>query len=102
MLFKFLIYDIHEMQKHNEFGELSTEPISNEWHKFHMVINVNYIEITSFRSYILFDADHNPTPCTKVYLSDGSYIFAANKLETFTLNYMSDYLPLFNKNTPVV
>lgn len=94
-LFKFLIYDIHEIQKHNEFGELYTEPINNEWQKFHMVININYIEITSFRSYILFDTDLNPTPCTKVYLSDGSFIYAANRLETFSLNYINEYLPLF-------
>lgn len=94
-LFKFLIYDIHEIQKHNEYGELYTEPISNEWQKFHMIINVNYIEITSFRSYILFDTELNPTPCTKVYLSDGSFIYAVNRLETFALNYLNDYLPLF-------
>jgi hypothetical protein len=60
-----------------------------------MVINVNYIEITSFRSYILFDTDLNPTPCTKVFLSDGSFVFAVNKLETFALNYLNDYVPLF-------
>jgi len=95
MIFNFLIYDIHEIQKHNEYGELYTEPINNEWQKFHMVINVNYIEITSFRSYILFDTEHNSTPCTKVFLSDGSFVYAVNKLDTFSVNYVNDYLPLF-------
>lgn len=83
-LFKFQIYDIHETQKHNENGELYTEPFSFDWSKFYFVINTNLIEITAFRSYVLFDADGNPTQCTKVFLSDGSFVYAVEKVNAFT------------------
>ena len=99
-LFKFQIYDIHEVQKHNEYGELYTEPFSLDWNKFYFVINTDIIEVTAFRSYVLFDADNNPTQCTKVFLSDGSYVYAVEKLNAFT-NLLENIKPL-PSNVPLL
>lgn len=87
-MFKFKIYGKHERQEFSEEGELIFTPISEEWHKFDQLIDLDYVTILSFRSYVLFDSEENPTPCTMVCLSDGSILFAVNKVETFEANYL--------------
>ncbi len=87
-MFKFKIYRNHEKQEVTEDGELICTPISTDWFKFDLMIDTGYIVITSLEEYILFDNDGNPTPCTKVYLSDGSIVFAVLKLGTFYDNYV--------------
>ena len=42
------------------------------------------------------DSELNPTQCTRVYLSDGSTVFAVSKYDTFKKNFIENYLPLFN------
>ena len=85
-MFKFKIYRNHEKQQYGEDG-LYCVPVSDDWFKFDLVINTDYTEVMSFEEYVLFDKDENPTPCTKVLLSDGSVVFAVNKLSTFEANY---------------
>ena len=98
-LFKFRILDWHEDINFNEENELVCVPRLNDGLKsFHIVIDVNEIRITGFRSYTILDSDNNPTETTKVFFNDGSFVFAANKLETFEQNYKSEYLSLFEIN----
>lgn len=94
--FKFRIYDVHHTLKVVE-GELERIPLDGDLKTFHMVIDTEEITIVAFRSDTLLDSDNNPTEFTRVYLSDGSLLFAASKLETFEKNYREEYLPLFEK-----
>ena len=58
--------------------------------------------ITSYRKYTLFDSDKNPKECTRVYLSDGTVVFAASKYKDFKVNFTENYLPLFKSiHTPI-
>jgi hypothetical protein len=91
--FKFKIYDTHEVQSFGEEG-LSCKAF-DWWHKFWLLIDVSEITITSFREYILFDAENNPTKCTKVFLSDGTFVFAVDKFAQFEQSYLDIYIPLF-------
>lgn len=93
-LFKFRIIDKHETQEFNEDGQLICMP-NGEWLVFNFALETSETVIISFRSYILFDSGGNPKECTKVYLSDGSYLFAVNKFDTFEKNYLENYIPLF-------
>ena len=43
----------------------------------------------------LVDENDFPKEVTKVILSDGSFVFASNKFETFKKNYLEEYIPLF-------
>lgn len=95
-LFKFRILDYHNEAKLNEEGEVVFKPILSDGLKaFHMIIDVIDVRISAFRSDVILDEDGNPTEITKVFLSDGSFVFASNKLETFEANYRENYLPLF-------
>lgn len=96
--FKFRILDWHEYITFTDEGDMIVTPILSDGLKsFHFVLDVNEIRINAFRSYAILDSDNNPTEVTKVFLSDGSFVFAANKLETFEQNYKEDYLSLFVK-----
>lgn len=86
MLYSFKIYDTHENQSFDSDGSLTIR-VFDFWHKFELAISTDDLWITSFREYTLFDDKGNPTPCTKVYLSDGSFVFATNKYDTFYKNY---------------
>ena len=93
-LYDFRIYDYHERQSVEDnnvqftpFGDFGT---------FYLAIETAEIVITSFRSYVLFDKQDLPIECTKVYLSDGSFVFATNKYDTFKKNYLENYVPLFD------
>ena len=96
LIYKIRIYDIHWKQSYNEYGQLVSTPLDEDWKPFHLVINLIWVEITSFQSYILFDSENNPTEVTKVFLSDGREVFATNKFETFEKNFESEYLPLID------
>ncbi len=85
-LFEFKIYDTHEVQSFDTDNALSIKVFSY-WHKFNLTLSVDDLWITSYREYTLFDTDHNPTECTKVYLSDGTYVYAVLKYDTFDKNY---------------
>ncbi len=94
--FKFRILDYHEDISFTDEGDMLAIPRLNEGLKsFHFVIDVNEMRINAFRSYTILDSENNPTEVTKVFLSDGSFVFAANKIETFEQNYKEDYLSLF-------
>jgi hypothetical protein len=93
-LFTFRIVDKHESQSFDENGTLICLPFG-EWLYFNLAIETAEVVIVSFRSYILFDENENAKEVTKVYLSDGSYVFASNKFETFKKNYIEEYVPLF-------
>ena len=93
-LFTFRIVDKHETQSFDESGALISVPFG-EWLYFNLALETAEVVIVSFRSYILFDNADNPKEVTKVYLSDGSYVFASNKFETFKKNYLEEYVPLF-------
>ena len=93
MIFKFRIYDKHETITFDEEGVI-VKPF-DDWVTFTFVIDVNEIRITAFRSYVLFTEDNTPIECTKVFLNDGSFVFATNKIDTFERNYRDGYLNLF-------
>ena len=92
-LFKFRIYDYHDKQV-IEDGEVMFKPFG-EFGTFYLAIETAEVTITSFRSYVLFDGEDLPHECTKVFLSDGSFVFATNKFETFEKNFIEVYTPLF-------
>lgn len=93
-LFKFRIIDKHETQEFDENGFMLCKPFG-EWLFFNCAIETSEVTIVSFRAYILFDINNNPRECTKVILSDGSYLFASSKFDTFEKNYLENYIPLF-------
>jgi len=97
-LYKIRIYDLHEYPSVIE-DELYFAPKEIEWKVFHLIIDIDFIQITGFRSYALFDSNGEVSECTKVFLSDGSCVYATNKLETFEANYLKDYVQL-TKHTP--
>ena len=95
-LFKFKIKDYHYEPYLDEYNELAFKPILKDGLKsFHLSIDVNEVRITAFRSDVIMDEDGNPTEVTKVFLSDGSCVFGANKIDSFELNYTNNYLSLF-------
>ena len=87
-LFEFKIYDTHEVQSFDSENIISIKVFSY-WHKFSLTICIEDLWITSYREYTIFDNDYNPTECTKVYLSDGSFVYAVLKYETFDKNYIT-------------
>lgn len=93
-LFSFRIIDKHEKITFDEYGNPIATPYG-EWLPFNFAIETAEIVIVSFRSYILFDENDYPVNVTKVFLSDGSFVFAATKYETFEKNYLEKYIPLF-------
>lgn len=92
--FKFRIYDKHEKQDFDGEGNLIITPF-DEWLPFTFIIDINEVRITAFRSYVLFSIDETPVEVTKVFLNDGSFVFAVNKIDTFEKNYKDNYLSLF-------
>lgn len=95
MLFKFQIYDIHEKQVFED-QEVHYVPLEKEldYKIFVIVLDIRHVRITGFRSYVLFDDDNNPTNCTKVFLSDGSVVFAKLNFDTFEKKIVDEYLTM--------
>jgi hypothetical protein len=87
-LFEFKIYDTHESQSFDVDGAINIKVISY-WHSFKLTISTDDLWITSYREYVLIDDENNSTQCTKVYLSDGSYVYAVLKYDTFDKNYLA-------------
>lgn len=87
-LFEFTIYDTHEVQSFDSDNTLNIR-VFDYWHKFNLTLSTDDLWITLYREYTLFDADKNPTECTKVYLSDGSFVYAVLKYKTFDKNYIA-------------
>lgn len=88
-LFKFKIFDKHERQVFVN-GRLRIRLLDDSdetWPKFDFYIDTEHIRIDGFREYVLFDSAKNPTRCVKVFLSDGSYVYAAYTIDTFVKNY---------------
>lgn len=94
-IFKFRIYDKHENQSFDEGGDIIIKPF-DEWVTFTFIMDVNELRIIAFRSYVLFTEDNTPIECTKVFLTDNSFVFAVNKIDTFEKNYKENYLNLFD------
>lgn len=97
-LFKFKVFDLHEIQEVNSEGELICQPIDHEWKRFEIAIETYLVKIISFREYVLFDKENNPTNCVKVYLDDGSYLYSCHSFEKFEEKYNTEYLPLIKKD----
>jgi hypothetical protein len=98
-LFKIRFYDVHLRQTINNEGGLEITPIDQEWRPFNMYIDTDLTDIIDFREYILFDSDGNPTPCTRVNLSDGSFVFCVHLIDTF-LNKLEEHYKSVNKESP--
>jgi hypothetical protein len=93
LIFKFRIYDKHETITFTD-NLINVIPF-DDWVTFTFILDVNELRITAFRSYVLFTEDNTPIECTKVFLNDGSFVFATNKIDTFEKNYRENYLNLF-------
>jgi len=90
LIFTFKIFDIHEVQ-YFEDAELKVRPLGEiEWKRFDFLINTKEVQIMGFRSYVLFEGD-NPTNCTKVFLSDGTFVYACLNFDTFKKKYEDEY-----------
>jgi hypothetical protein len=88
-IFRFTIYDKHEKQifVNGRQRIRLLDETDESWPKFSFFMDTDYIRVDAFREYILFDSAKNPIECTKVFLSDGSYVYAVVKPETFAKNY---------------
>ncbi len=93
-LFKIRIFDKHERQYFVD-GEEKTEPIDTNWYRFDYFIDLNKVQITSFREYILFDSDNTPTRCLKIFLSDGDHLYGSYSTEKFVEIYNTEYKALY-------
>ena len=88
MLFKFRILDYHYKATLDENNDVLFVPMVEDGLKsFHMIIDLNLVQITSFKSDVIIDEDGNPTEITRVFMSDASSAIAANKIDTFEANY---------------
>lgn len=99
-LFKFKIFDIHELQYYNEDGELCVKSYDDKisWKRFNFCIDVTQVRLVGFRTYVLFDElEEQPIMCTKVFLDDGSFVFSTLKFKDFEQLYLAEYLPLITK-----
>ena len=97
MLFKFRIYDFHYYPSINEDKEVVFQVENLEVKTFHLVLDLTRLGIEAYRSDVIFDANGYPIECTKVYLSDGSTVFATSKLDTFEANYAEFLKKLIQK-----
>lgn len=95
-LFKIRIFDKHERQFFAD-GEERTEPIDSNWYRFDYYIDINKVQITSFREYILFDPDGNPTRCIKIFLSDDDYLYGSYSIDRFIEIYNTEYKALYTE-----
>jgi hypothetical protein len=95
-LFKIRIFDKHERQFFSE-GEERTEPVDSNWYRFDYFIDINKVQITSFREYILFDSENTPTRCIKIFLSDGDHLYGAYSTDKFVEIYNTEYKTLYTQ-----
>lgn len=95
-LFKIRIFDKHERQYFSD-GEERTQPIDNNWYRFDYYIDLNKVQITSFREYVLFDDENppNPTRCIKIFLSDGDHLYGSYSMDKFVELYNTEYNQLY-------
>ena len=95
--FKFRLLDYHNKVITNDEGQIILKPmISDGFKVFHMVVDTDFLWIIGFRSDAIIDDEGNPIEFTKVFLSNGETVFAANTLKTFESNYNQNYSPIFN------
>lgn len=88
--FRFQIWDLHKTSAVSEDGELYWKILDdpkddNPWKKFKFVL-YSSITIDYFHETIIFQRDL-PIRCTKVFLSDGSVVFAVWQADTFDEKY---------------
>ena len=78
MILELKIYDIHfDIEWETELNDLVYKAHDGmEWLKFNLAFNPETIKIDCFREFVLFDLNGDPIECTKVYLSDGSVLYA--------------------------
>ena len=95
-LFKIRIFDKHERQYFID-GEEKTEPIDNNWYRFDYYIDLNKVQITSFREYILFDNENTPTRCIKIFLSDQDHLYGSYSIEKFVEIFNTEYRQLYKE-----
>lgn len=78
MLCELKIYDIHfDIEWEPELNDLVYKTHEGmEWLKFNIAFNPETVKIDCFREFVLFDSEKNPIECTKVYLNDGSVLYA--------------------------
>jgi len=93
-LFKIRIFDKHEIQFFSD-GEERIEPMDNNWYRFDYFIDLNKVQITSFREYILFDNENTPTRCIKIFLSDGDHLYGSYSTEKFVEIFNTEYKALY-------
>ena len=93
-LFKIRIFDKHERQFFMD-GEEKTEPMDSNWYRFDYFIDLNKVQITSFREYILFDNENTPTRCINIFLSDGDHLYGSYSIEKFVEIYNTEYKELY-------
>lgn len=93
-LFKIRIFDKHERQYFVD-GEEHTEPIDTNWYRFDYYIDLNKVQITSFREYILFDSANDPTRCIKIFLSDDDYLYGSYSIDKFLEIYNTEYKAVY-------
>lgn len=93
MILELKIYDIHfDIEWETELNDLVYKPNDGmKWLKFNLAFNPESIKIECFREFILFD-DKDPIECTKVYLSDGSVLYACMTYIQFRNFYNKQYL----------
>ena len=92
-LFKLRVYNLHEQPCVID-DELWFIPKEIEWKIFHLYIDIDFVQIISFSSYALFNGTGEVEECTKVFLSDGSIVYAVNKVDSFLKNFEEVYQPL--------
>lgn len=95
-IFEFRCYEKHRTQTmHEESGLFVDAPHQDSgWRKFQFSLCVNRVCIDYFRADVIFDDDNMPIPCTRIYLSDGSFMFAELGYVAFRNIYLSEYLPI--------
>jgi hypothetical protein len=86
-MFEFKIYDIQEKQSFNDDCELVVKQFGDTWLKYDLSISIKDIWVISTREYELINDDLDVKACTKVTLSDGTFVYAASLKPTFDKNY---------------
>ena len=93
MILEFKIYDLHfDMKWQSEENDFFLQPHDGlEWLPFNFAFNPEAVKIDCFRSFVLFN-NEDPIECTKVYLSDGSVLYACMTYIQFRNFYNKQYL----------
>lgn len=98
MLHEIKIYDLHfDIEWETELNDLvyKVHEKGTKWLKFNIAFNSEAVKIDCFREFILFDSDDNPIECTKVYLNDGSVLYACMTY----IQFRNFYNKIYETNT---